>query len=209
MEGSGRYPCKHAVFQGFPSANDPLWETAVKVQLVETQTGETPFLETEFCMLRDDASERFLIRFSGEDDGTHSLFRLRDEPLFRQDVFGLLVGDTDREDQYRDFEVSPNDVLLDGIVETHSGAKPSLNLSLDVAQWKTKTRYDRQKLRTWSVWSLPYGAFSGKPVPGKSWRFNAFRIDVSERGLSRQAWLKTGSASFHEPRFFGFLDFVS
>ncbi len=209
MISSSRYPCLSVEAPGFPLEDDPVWDAAVKMPLVDVLTGEKPFLQSEFCILRDDPGERFLIRFSGEDDGAFSLFRLRDEPLARQDVFGLLVADTDSPDLYKDFQSSPWDVLYDGLVKGRSGRETAVDLSFDAKGWKTRTVFDRRRLRIVSVWSLPYSAFSQRPAPGTGWRFNAFRIDHSVRGISRQAWVKTGKQSFHDPEHFGLLDFAA
>lgn len=208
MDGSRRYSCRGAKAEGFPAAVDPVWEKAEAVMLMDLQTGETPFLETELRILRDDAARRLLIRFSGEDDASFSPFRLRDEPLSRYDAFGLLIGEEGTPGEYLEFACSPNDVLFDGRVRMRTDGKPLYDLSLDVEGWETRTRFSREKLRTWSVWSLPFGAFSRPPKEGTLWRFNAFRVDLSVRGLSRQALCGSESRSYHDPGCFAHLEFV-
>ena len=137
----------------------------------------------------------------------NSSFKLLDEPLYREDVFELFLAEEDDLQRYKELEVSPWDVHFDGQISYLADGSRRLNCSWDILGWKTDTKYEKHKNRLTSLWTLPYTAFAFQPSPGKPWRFNAFRIDRSVRGVSLQAWQETGQANFHVPERFGYLDF--
>ncbi len=202
-----RYPCHNLSLQTPPGHDDALWEKVPAQSLCDVVTGEVPFLATSFQIFRDDKLELLFVRFQGEDDAIHSSFRLLDEPLYREDVFELFLAEEGGLQRYKELEVSPWDVHFDGQISYLSDGSRHLDCGWDVQTWHSDTRHDKRKNRLTSLWTLPYAAFAARPAPGNSWRFNAFRIDHSVRGISLQAWQETGEANFHVPDRFGYLDF--
>jgi hypothetical protein len=202
-----RYPCHNLSVQTPLGHEDALWENVPAQSLCDVVTGEQPFLATSFQIFRDDRLGLLFVRFQGEDDAIHSSFKLLDEPLYRQDVFELFLAEEGDLLRYKELEVSPWDVHFDGQISCLEDGSRRLDCSWDVQAWHTDTNYEKQKNRLTSLWALPYTAFAERPAPGKSWRFNAFRIDHSVRGISLQAWQETGEADFHKPDRFGYLDF--
>lgn len=207
MAKSDRYPCHNFSLNTQPGPEDALWDQVPAQYLFDVVTGEPPFLATSFQLLRDDAQQLLFIRFRGEDDEVHSSFKLPDEPLYLEDVFEVFLAEEGDLRRYKELEASPWDVHFDGQISFLPDGSRQLNCSWDVPGWKTDTSYEKLKHRLTSVWALPYAAFADKPAAGKSWRFNAFRIDHSVRGVSLQAWQETGEANFHVPQRFGYLDF--
>lgn len=200
--------CRNILCEGFPDADSPLWKKADRFFLQDVVTGEKPFLSTEFSAFRCDVSQIIYFLFAGEDDAVQSVFRLRDEPIYREDVFEVFIADENDLSNYKELEVSPHDVLFDGLISYGSDGERRLNMAYDIRDWKTQTTYYEEKHRITSVWAVPYAAFSTPPQNGTSWRINAFRIDHSIRGISLQAWQKTGEPNFHVPSAFGYLDFI-
>ena len=203
-----RLKCENFPFSGFPTADNEKWSKVQKVSLVDVETGELPFLSTSFAAFRSDEQERIFFKFTGEDDVIRSYFRLKDEPIYLADVFELFISDTNDLNNYIELEVSPHNVKFDGRITYDEQGTRLLDMSYDIEGWKTRTIFCDKKSRITSVWSIPYSAFASSPKAGSHWRFNAFRIDHSDRGVSYQAWQKTGEINFHVPSVFGYLDFV-
>ncbi len=208
MLKNNRIQCRNIPCKFFPDANSPLWKQAERVPFQDVVTGAKPFLATEFSTFRCDESQTLYFLFTGEDDAIQSGFRLRDEPLYREDVFEIFIADTNDLSRYIELEVSPYDVLFDGLITYTADGARNLNMAYDIKNWRTQTIYTEQECRITSVWAIPYAAFSSPPQTGNSWRINAFRIDHSSRGISLQAWQKTGEPNFHVPDAFGFIDFI-
>lgn len=202
-----RYVCRNVKTNGMPTADDPLWDLAPTAWLMDTQTGQVPFLATELRLIRDDVVRMLYVRFSGEDDEVQSTFRLHDAPVYRADVMELFIADTNDLTHYKELEVTPYDVHFDGIIRFTGDGVRTLNMDYDITGWETNTKVGGNRLA--SVWALPYSAFDAPPKAGASWRMNAFRIDHhSARGISLMAWQPTMQPTFHVPEVFGFLDFV-
>ncbi|MHC1785616.1 MAG: carbohydrate-binding family 9-like protein [Christensenellales bacterium] len=207
MSQSARYTCRNVHLEGIPDQGDLIWEAVPAVALLDVSSGGQPFLATQLQILRDDAQRLLLLRFQGEDDEVHSAFKLLDEPLYRQDVFEVFLSEDGDLRAYKELEVSPWDIHFDGLIRYSQDGLRHLDVSWDIAGWKSLTTIRQDKQRIVSLWALPYSAFSSEPKPGSSWRFNAFRIDHSSRGVSLQAWQPTGEPNFHVPEHFGYLDF--
>ncbi len=199
--------CKNIATSSFPMAEDEVWRNLESVEFVDVKTGEHPFLSTSLRCFRDDAAKKLFFLFKGEDDNIFSYFRLKDEPLYQQDVFELFIASSNDTSRYIELEVSPHDVKFDGLISFSKDGSRKLDMSFDIPEWQTVTRFNKPKNRITSVWSIPYSAFNQVPKAGTAWRFNAFRIDHSVRGVSYQAWRKTGEINFHIPEFFGYLCF--
>lgn len=102
MPEPGRYACHNLSLPPFPGEADACWEQAPAGELLETVSGKRPFLATEFRLLRDDAQQAFFLRFLAEDDEVHSIYRLDEECLYRQDVLELFVAENDTLTHYKE-----------------------------------------------------------------------------------------------------------
>lgn len=206
MPDSQRYSCLNLKSPEMPAPDHMIWRDVPEVPLVDVVTGQRPSLATSFQMFRDLDRACFFVRFSGEDDGIRSHFTMHDEPLYLEDVVELFIADENRLDRYKELEVSPWDRRFSGKIRYLDGAC-HLDMSWQAEGWRTRSRFDREKHRMESVWMLPFGVFADPPPLTGSWRFNAFRIDHSEKGRALLAWQHTGEANFHVPDRFGYLDF--
>lgn len=200
--------CRNVACSGFPDAGHAVWKQAETYSFVDVVSGETPFLSTVVSMIRCDSEEALYLRYQGQDDAVRSMFRLHDEPIYREDVFEAFIADKNNLSTYIELEVSPYDVRFDGIIRYNESGNRQLFMGYDIQGWKTRTVFDRAQCTITSVWKIPYAAFDVPPAKGVSWRVNFFRIDHSVRGEALQAWQKTGAPSFHRPECFGYLDFV-
>lgn len=198
-----RYPCRD-INHGQPiGPDDAVWQQAAKARLVDVVTGKEPELDTFFQWLRDDIRGCLYLRFEGKAKERRSTFKLHDEPLWKQDVFELFICEGSMTDRYYELQSSPWDVRFDGRISYDEKGKRHLDVSWHAKGWLSDTSYDKRSGTLVSLWTLPYEAFEGRPQPGSSWRFGAFRI----AGKALQSWQMTGEANFHMPQKFGYLDF--
>lgn len=200
MTASKEYLCKNIPTSHMPGWQDACWQEAPQRFLADTVTGETPFLNTELRIFRDDGQEGLFVRFVGEDDEVISTFRLHDECLYKQDVFELFIAE-DSPERYLELEASPYDLHFVGDVR-HGPEGVRLDMGRELPGFQTRTWLLREALKTASVWRIPYSAFAKKPGEGGRYWFNAFRIDHSVRGRSLQALSPTAEANFHVPSAF-------
>lgn len=207
MAKTQQYVCPNLSLPFLPLWDDPAWQQATEASLLDVESGKQPFLATSFRILRDDDQQALFVCFVGEDDQVVSTFRMHQETLYRQDVFELFIADGKDLLHYKEIEVSPYDRHFTGTIEYQTDSQRVLNLDWNMPGFVTQTHFDKSALKTTSLWRLPYGAFATKPIPGHSWRFNAFRVDHSKRGESLQAWQPTGQRNFHVPKCFGQLIF--
>lgn len=203
-----RYACCNHHLPAFPQTDDPVWEKAPPVELLEVESGKRPFLRTEFQLLRDDQEKAFYLKITAEDDEVRSNYRLHDETLYTQDVFELFIAEEGDLSTYREIEVSPFDVTFTGTIHFDEDGTRHLNMDWELPGFITKTYYNEAAHQTVSIWKMPYAAFSAEPKPGTPWRFNVFRVDHSRRGEELQAWQHTGARNFHVPERFAWLDFI-
>lgn len=207
MADIAQYSCINLQLPSFLKEDDPAWDKAVQLPLVDVVSGDKPALQTSFCMLRDDKQGAFFVRFVAQDDQIQAYFRLHDEPIYQEDVFELFIAEGGNLKSYKELEVSPYDVHFDGEILYNGPGNIVLNTGWELQGFLTKTRFDPLAKRTVSVWKMPYASFSMPPAPSKAWRFNAFRIDHKGDTISLSAWQKTGKANFHVPECFGELIF--
>ena len=200
--------CRNLPCEGFPAADAPVWAQAEHAALVDTVTGEAPPLSTAVSAFRDDAQGLLYFKFDGEDTETVSPFRMHDEPIWQGDVFEAFIADEGDLSAYKELEVSPDDVHFDGLIRFDTFGRRSLNMSYDIANWRTQTTFSPGAHRLVSVWALPYAAFSQPPQAGGAWRVNFFRVDMSGANVSLQAWSATMAPNFHVPERFGRLVFA-
>lgn len=208
MEGIGRYPCRHIAISELPYRDSAVWQEVPQVALVDVESGSAPRLKTFFQIFRDDIAQRLNLRFHGEDDEVNSRFTMHDEPLHRQDVVELFIADGERLDRYKELQLSPWGIGLDGLISFDAEGTRRLDVGWDAPGWQTRCGFDLADRSMYSIWALPYALFDSPPKPGTSWRFNALRIDHSGQGISLQAWQRTGEPNFHRPERFGYLDFL-
>ena len=91
--------------------DEPTWKHAEQMQLVETVTGDEPRYPTVVRALWDD---RYLyVGFEAEDPYIWGTLKNRDEPLWDEEVVEVFLDDDCNEWSFLEFEVSPNNVIVD------------------------------------------------------------------------------------------------
>jgi hypothetical protein len=161
--------------------------------------------------------ERLDVRFECVDPDPWSTFERRDDPLWEQEVVELfLAPGTADPRRYVEFEVSPNGVPFDAIVDNPDGDRATLRAD---REWDCPgLAVDAGRMRGghregwWAELSIPLASVLealGVAVAPSAWRANFYRIDRPRDGGDDEfsAWSPTGRnpPDFHVPSRFGVL----
>ena len=159
--------------------------------------------------------------FSVADDDIRATHTSHDAPLWEEEVVELFVDPWGAERLYVEIEVSPANVVFDALVVNRAREGEELRdlealTSWDCAGLRTAVRVDGvlnggPVSRGWDVeLALPIRQLAPRraPAPGVEWRFNAYRVDRSQRGDELQALSPIGRPDFHVPARFAVLRFA-
>lgn len=192
--------------------DEEVWQTAIEVSLVETETGLKPVQPTTAKLLWNDS---FLyIAFTCKDDFINASMTGYNDPLYHEEVVEIFLDDDNDSKTYLEFEVNPLNALLHYEIHNDLSKKKIIGYSRIEKTVETAVFHDREN-ETWSVEiAIPFSEFlSAKNIPPKSgdrWGMNLYRIDRPEDGtIEHSAWSPTGILQFHLPQYFRDLVFQS
>ena len=203
------YECQHIDIDRFPSISNSVWDEVTAARLVDVVTGSEPRLSTIFRLFWNRERAALYIRFDGEDDHAVANMTEHDDSIYEEDVVELFVSETGDLQTYKEFEVSPANVMFDAVIHNNPVDSPiRVNREWHAIDWKTETYSGDGKFI--SIWEIPFCNFTGgTPSHGAQWRMNGFRIDRGNNGADEfTAWSPTGEVQFHIPNRFGYLRFV-
>ncbi|MFF2482290.1 carbohydrate-binding family 9-like protein [Paenibacillus sp. NPDC058071] len=202
MNSLKRYLCKKV--QGpIESVN---WELLDSVSLSNVIDGERARLQTNVKLCWSD--EAIMVHFDCEDDHVVATMTDRDDPLFHEDVVEIFLDDAGQGLLYREFVISPNNVVYDALIV--NDGEGQINAGV---QWNADGLLTSVHKREDGSWrcelSIPLMNFDAAPAPGSEWRFNLYRIDDDKEGNRHfWAWSPTGAIEFHLSKHFGTLVFA-
>ena len=136
----------------------------------------------------------------------------RDESIFDEEVVEVFISHgPDPKQNYYEFEISPNGVLLDARVHNPTELRRDLqvdcNWDCPDLRWQA-TRNDLMG-HWWAALAIPWSSIGGADGSGFIYRANFFRIErthCSEPEFSCWSPTFTAPADFHKPSYFGILD---
>ncbi|MEE4312756.1 MAG: carbohydrate-binding family 9-like protein [candidate division KSB1 bacterium] len=201
--------------------DDPAWEKAEKVSLVDAITGEKGRYDTSIRVLHN--GEFLYVGFECEDEYIWGTVTERNGPVYDEECVEVFLNPADAPHQYYEINLSPKNVVYDACVLNHRTLEKPFEkfealFGLDLKRLKTAVHVDgktdvRGKGKRWTAeYAIPfdalYGASNIPPQPGDVWRVNFYRIDSPQEGQREHyAWSPTDRAAFHLPWRFGFLKF--
>jgi alpha-galactosidase len=127
----------------------------------------------------------------------------RRDHLWERDVAeAFLQPDPSRPRQYREFEVSPNDMWID--LDIFPEGRSDLRSGLARSVWLDRTEHK------WAAeMAIPMKALTAHFDPAAVWRANFYRVEGPQEPRFYSAWRATGTPqpNFHVPSAFGKLRF--
>lgn len=160
------------------------------------------------------------VSFQCLDDDVWGTFTDRNDPIYNEEVVEVFLDPKGDGLRYFEFEVSPRNVVLDG-VNRWVGGELNWDPSWSCVDFATavavngSTADTEQADEGWSATlAIPFKCLGVTPQPGDRWRGNFYRIDRSRRGPAEeyQAWRATQEPGeepmFNVPSRFGTLEFT-
>ena len=200
--------------------DDPIWSRAPAMGQFWLPDGKsTPRHPTSAWMCWDD--HYLYLAARATDPYIFSTCTKRDEPLYQQEVIEVFLDPTGKLTRYFEFEVSPGNVIWDGIVDNPelSDKKYTANIAWNAEGLKTavqvvgKLNDPTVRSQEWTVeMALPFADLEIEaPAVGNVWRANVFRIDRAKDGDEFTSWSPVFGAkpAFHVPTRFGYLKFAA
>jgi hypothetical protein len=211
--------------------NDPIWEQAPSLRLVDCATGSEPTQATEVRMVWHGDYLYLAARVAETNLQDHN--RQRNDQVFNEQCLELYLGaplGVPSQDggtwHYLETDVSPTGVLWTGRIANSIPLIPAPGKQYDMVG---DTSYQPADLiarttvagkindnagldKGWRVelqipLSGPQGGCS--PAPGELWPMNLYRVhNLGQPDQELQAWSPTGYPWFHYPQRFGRLKFV-
>lgn len=159
----------------------------------------------------DDAA--LYVRFDCQDRDIWGTWTQRDEPIYDEEVAELfLVAGSADPVHYFEFEVSPNGVLFDAVIDNPTSTRADLrwdeSWNCPGIRWAAE-RNDAAGT-WWAALAIPWAGIGDDGRVPPVCRANFYRIERPRAGAPEySAWSPTMTepADFHKPAYFGFLDF--
>ncbi len=192
--------------------DDPAWQRAAPVTLVDSLDGHPVARKTVARMLYDD--QALYLSFDCEDPDVWGTLLKRDEPIYTEEVVELFVDADGDGRTYDEMEVSPRNTVFDAwFPARREGMDTSHDAGMTTAVTVQGTLDDRSdRDQGWKAeLRIPFARLHAvprlPPRPGDRWRFNLYRLDF-EGGYARgQAFSPVGEPDFHALPKFGWLQF--
>lgn len=184
------------------------WTSIEAIELRDVVKGAQPRLATtvKACWSR----ESLRIQFQCEDDHLVATMDQRDDPLYDEDVIEVFLDEYDTGKSYREFVISPRNVVYDAFIENDLFGSFQANVAWNAEGLLTKITAAGDGSLSWTCeLSIPFSNFNQPPTTGTEWRWNLYRIDDDKQGERHYwAWSPTGAINYHVPQRFGTLVFA-
>ena len=201
--------------------DDPLWEEAESLTLLDAITGKPGKFSTQVRVLYN--KNYLYVGFQCQDDYIWGSVTERDDPIWNEECVEVFLNPASCGHQYYEINVSPKNVVFDACIINSRTPQNSTAKFQSLKEWNlddihTATHVDGKtdiqgKAKSWTAeFAIPfaelYGAPNIPPKVGDVWRVNFYRIDSPEKNqIEHYAWSKTERPAFHLPWRFGYLKF--
>jgi hypothetical protein len=152
------------------------------------------------------------VRYDCNDTDIWGTYTRQDEAIYDEEVVEIFIGPGAADMvHYFEFQVSPNEVLLDARVHnpTWQRAELVVDVSWNCPGIRWRAGRDDQAGHWWAILIIPWAAIA---PPGEFpwlWRANFYRIERPHHALPEfSCWspTMTDPADFHKPAYFGVLE---
>jgi hypothetical protein len=149
-------------------------------------------------------------RFECDDRDIWGSYTQRDDPIYDEEVVELFISaGAATPTRYYEFEVSPNGVLLDALIDNPTARRADMRVDFgwDCAGLRWQAGRDDAAGRWWALLGIPWAAIVAADRPDES-RANNYRIERPRDAPPEfSCWSPTytAPADFHKPACFGIL----
>lgn len=194
------YNCKYV------SGTEVRWEEITGVSLIDNVSGDPACLSTTVKICRTD--DYVHVRFDCADDHIVASYENRDDPIYKEDVVEMFIDENSNGRFYKEFELSPRNVVFDALIRKEEGQTQQVDASWNMDGLLTRVSWPNEESAVYEL-SFPVHSFDAPPTAGTIWRINWYRIDNDSAGQRHYwAWSPTGvPRNFHVPMKFGTLVF--
>lgn len=157
-------------------------------------------------------TQALYIRYDCDDYDIWGTYTQRDEAIYDEEVVEIFFGPGEADQiHYFEFQVSPNEVLLDARVYNPTSQRPELQVDIP---WKCpgirwRAGRDDAAQHWWAVLVIPWAAVAPPGDLPPVWRANFYRIERPHDAPPEfSCWspTMTDPADFHKPAYFGILE---
>jgi Carbohydrate-binding family 9 len=199
---------------GWERDGDPaiwIWESIPALPPFVRADGSGPALQqtnTRICC-DDDA---LYVRFDCQDCDIWGTYTQRDDPIYDEEAVEVFIAPGSAAPaHYYEFEVSPNGVLLDALIDNPTSRRADLRVDFgwDCPGLRWWAGRDDDAGRWWAVLAIPWAAIGPPGQPASIWRANFYRIERPRDAAPEfSCWSPTytAPADFHKPEYFGRLE---
>lgn len=173
--------------------------------------GSGPALQQTVARVCYDAQALY-IRYDCADRDIWGTYTQRDEPIYDEEVVEIFFGPGEADMvRYFEFQVSPNEVLLDARIYNPTSQRPELEVDFSWNCPGIRWRAGRNDAvqHWWAILVIPWAAVAPPGELPRVWRANFYRIERPHDSAPEYGcWSPTMTepADFHKPAYFGLLE---
>ena len=197
------------------TASDPAtwaWESVPALPPFVLADGSGPALQQTTVRACWDAQALY-IRFDCQDRDIWGAYTRRDDPIYDEEAVEVFIAPGSAAPvRYYEFEVSPNGVLLDALIDNKTSRRADLraDFTWDCPGLRWWAGRDDPAGRWWAALAIPWAAIGPPGPPAAIWRANFYRIERPRDAAPEfSCWSPTytNPPDFHRPGYFGILEF--
>jgi hypothetical protein len=173
--------------------------------------GSGPALQQTIARACWDAKALY-IRLDCQDRDIWGAYTRRDDPIYDEEAVEVFIAPGSAAPvRYYEFEISPNGVLLDALVDNPTSRRADLHADItwDCPGLRWWAGRDDPVGRWWAALAIPWAAIGSPGTPAATWRANFYRIERPRDAAPEfSCWSPTYTepADFHRPAYFGILE---
>lgn len=213
MQGIPRWRAPH-VPEGWDTQADPAtwnWTDVPSLPPFILADGSGPAVQQTVARVCYDPQALY-VRYDCDDRDIWGTYTQRDEPIYDEEVVEIFFGPGEADlVRYFEFQVSPNEVLLDARIYNPTSQRTELEVDFGwncpgIRWWAGR---EDAANRWWGIIAIPWAAVAPPGELPRLWRANFYRIErPRDAAPEYSCWSPTMTepADFHKPARFGLLE---
>ncbi|HET9223162.1 MAG TPA: carbohydrate-binding family 9-like protein [Roseiflexaceae bacterium] len=187
------------------------WESIAALPPFVLADGSQPAIQQTVARVCYD-EDALYIRFDCQDRDIWATYSRRDDSIYDEEVVEVFIAPgSAAPTRYFEFEVSPNGVLLDALIDNPTSQRADLRVDCewDCPGLRWLAERDDAAGSWWVALAIPWGSIESPGLPTTIWRANFYRIERPRDAAPEfSCWSPTYTepADFHKPECFGVLE---